>query len=117
MAKNRNESEVKEIAVIVNDLIIKLYENEPTHSCFEEVGKLNGLDIILEYINHGELGCGLSHLLYIVHGSPVKIDETHIAALHRIAKEINIDRECLTKERYEQLTPEQKRWAFNVLDS
>ena len=117
LANNRNVNEVKEIAVIVNDLTSKLYEVEPTHYCFEEVGKLNSLDIVLDYINHGELGCALSHLLYVVHGSPIKIDKKYIVVLHRIAREIDLDKECFTNEKFEQLTLEQKRWAFNVLDN
>lgn len=115
LLKNNDVSEIKQIAVIVNDLIVKLYKNDPNNFCFEEVGKLNSLDIVSDYINHNELGCGLSHLLYVVHGTPINIDKKHIVSLQRIAKEIGIEKECLTEERYEQLTPEQKRWAFNVL--
>jgi hypothetical protein len=62
LINHRNESEVKEITVIVNDLIVKLYKKELIHFCFEEVGKLNGIDIVLDYINHGELGCAFNVL-------------------------------------------------------
>jgi len=87
---NKYKNEIIELSNTAQALITELHENEPNSETFEQVGIINGAEIINDYISNGELGVALEHLLYMVHESGISFPEEASNKLNLIVKELNI---------------------------
>ncbi len=61
-----------EAAEIAQQLITALHEADPENAAFEQAGLLGGREIVVDFIEHGEWGCALDHLLYMIHESDIR---------------------------------------------
>jgi hypothetical protein len=53
----------------------KVGDKLPPGSALDQEGLRNGRDIVKEYIDHGEAGLALEHLVYMFHETGVNISE------------------------------------------
>ncbi|WP_339735192.1 hypothetical protein [uncultured Gimesia sp.] len=70
---------------IAQPLILKLHASDPTNVTFEQVGLLDGQDIVFEFLKHNERGCALDHLLYMIHESDIRYPREIMLEIHEIA--------------------------------
>ena len=84
----RDPEHVMESAEIAQKLILALHERDPNHETFEQVGLLDGLSIVKEYVEHGELGCALHHFLYMIHEADIEYPREIVLSLHKMADRI-----------------------------
>lgn len=96
---------VIESSELAQKLITELYENDPENETFDQVGFLNGHEIVMDYINYNELGCALSHLLYMIHESDIRYPRERVLCLHDLAEKIG-ERNYYSKENQKNLTEE-----------
>ena len=82
------EALVRESCDLAQSMIADLRQSDPSNETFGQAGLLNGKDIVSEYLDHGELGCALSHVLYMVHESAISFPKEKAVELHEIAKTI-----------------------------
>ena len=87
---NKYKNEIIELCNTAQALITELHENKPNSEVFEQVGIINGCEIVNDYISNGELGVALEHLLYMVHESGISFPEEALNKLHLIVQELNI---------------------------
>lgn len=66
-------------------LIDELHLRDPENETFEQMGFLDGREIINEYIDHHEWGLGLEHLLYMIHEADIKSPPDVLCELHQLA--------------------------------
>lgn len=83
--------EIKELAIIADNLIADLYSKNPKSSVFDQEGILNGIDIVLDYIHHNEIGLATEHLLYMIHESEIDYPSEKIVYLHKIADSLKLN--------------------------
>ena len=75
-------------AELASQLIQDLWARAPNHATFGQIGFLDGRDTVADYIDHGELGCALHHLLYMIHEAAIDFPREHVERLHCIAERI-----------------------------
>lgn len=71
-------------------LIVELHQLDPGRETFEQVGFLNGREIIKDYIDHNEWGLALEHLLYMIHESDISFPVDVLVELHELARQNGI---------------------------
>ena len=79
---------VRELARRVQGMIEALHVRAPDDRTFSQLGILDGESTVLDYLQHGELGCAVHHLLYVVHESNIDVPANDVRTLHRIAEAI-----------------------------
>jgi hypothetical protein len=82
--------EITSAAAIAQQLILELHDTDPENKTFEQVGLLDGQNIIEDFIDNGEWGCALDHLLYMVHESTILFPRGTMLRLHEIARSYGI---------------------------
>ena len=87
---NKYKNEIIGLCNTAQTLIAELYKNEPNSEAFEQVGIINGAEIVNDYISNGELGVALEHLLYMVYESGISFPEEDLNKLLLIVSELNI---------------------------
>jgi len=87
--KIRNDSKFRSYLDIAESLILDAHAKDPKNDVFEQEGLLNGKSTALEYIDHGEYGLALEHLLYMVHESEVNFPKDKLISLHKMAKKFD----------------------------
>lgn len=98
---------------LAHQLIHALRARDPTHSTFSQVGLLDGRDVVLDYIRHGELGCALHHLLYMVHESAIDFPRVRVLALHQLAEELG-EPSGYSRKKVAGLAPEHREHVYNA---
>lgn len=101
-----------ESAELARELIDDLFAANPSHETFEQVGLLDGFESVVEYIEVGESGCALEHLLYMIHESDISYPRERMLHLHTMAKELGI-KNHYSKENQANLSPELVRSIYN----
>jgi hypothetical protein len=81
---------IQEAVEIAHNLINELYQLNPKNSTFEQVGLVDGKDIVLDYIELYDYSCALEHLLYMIHESDIKFPRDIMLNLHKTAKNWNL---------------------------
>lgn len=113
MASEREEL-VLDSAAIAAALILELHARQPEHPTFDQVGLLDGASIVADFVVHGELGCALHHVLYMIHESAIDFPKERVERLHYLAREVG-ERNHYSRENLETLSPEQRSAIYNAL--
>jgi len=79
------EQLVRSCAELAHRLIGELKARAPNHSTFEQVGLLDGREMVFADLDAGERGCALDHLLYMVHEAAIEFPKEKVLALHQLA--------------------------------
>ena len=90
---SETQSAIKSILAAANEaqkLIDELHLRDPGNETFEQVGFLDGREIVKEYIDHNEWGMGLEHLLYMIHESEIEFPDAVLLDLHQLADQVGI---------------------------
>ena len=111
----RDEHEVIDAAKLAQSQIAELHIADPNNSAFEQLGLRDGFEIVRDFVNHGELGCALDHLLYMVHETPIPFPPERVLALHALAVR-NGWKNHYARASLATLTEEQRKHVFNVPD-
>ena len=99
---------------IAQQLILELHTSDPTNVTFEQVGLLDGLEQVLDFLKHGERGLALEHLLYMIHESDIPYPRDIMLEIHEIARLFKNMRNYYSKENQVNLTEEHIRNIFNA---
>lgn len=108
-----DSEQVMQSADLAQKLINELYERDPQHETFEQFGLLEGFEIVEDYIDHGELGCALHHLLYMIHEADIPYPKENMLSLHQMAKRMG-ERNHYSKENQTNLTSDQLNMIYNA---
>ena len=73
MTAKNVEDRVRRLVDEVHELVEGLHHRAPQDASFEQVGILDGRETVLEFLAHGELGCAVEHLLYVVDESAITL--------------------------------------------
>ncbi len=84
-----HQNTIKAAAQLAHDLH-ELHRSRPSDPTFEQVGFLDGRDTVLDYLDHGELGVALQHLLYMIHEANISFPAAVLHTLHDIAAECGV---------------------------
>lgn len=98
---------------IAQQLILKLHATDPTNITFEQVGLLDGQEIVFDFLKHNERGCALDHLLYMIHESDIRYPREIMLELHEIARSLNM-KNHYSKENQVNLTEGNINSIFNA---
>ncbi len=69
-------------------LIAELRRVKPEDETFDQVGILDGHTIVAEFLDHGEFGVAIEHVLYMIHESNISFPAEELNALHALAKQL-----------------------------
>lgn len=111
-AMRDNIEQVLESADLAQELILQLHAQDPEHETFEQLGLLDGEDTVMDHIDHGDLGCALHHLLYMVHEADIPFPRDMVLNLHRMAIQIG-EHNHYSKENQVNLTTDQLSAGYN----
>ncbi len=112
MAKG-NFKLIIESSEIAQSLISDLFQKDPDNVTFEQVGLIDGHETVLNFIRHGEQGCALDHLLYMVHESDIVFPINLMLQLHELANNMCVEN-YYSKENQVDLSQEQLDAIFNA---
>lgn len=87
---NSDLQTIQRCAELANQLIHELHQRDPSNETFTQVGLLDGVDTVIDYLNHNESPLALEHLLYMIHESDIRFDTVQVAILHRLARDFGI---------------------------
>lgn len=86
-----NHKNISELANKIQDLINELFSQAPLNKTFEQEGMLNGSKIVQEYLDEGEYGIAIEHLLYMVYESDVVYPNEVIDQLNKLTLKYKIE--------------------------
>lgn len=113
MPERRDDVElVVASARLAQAAIRELHARSPGHATFEQGGLLDGLETVDDYISHGELGCALSHLLYMIHEADIEFPHATVLALHAMAERLGEPNHYRVGAET-RMTPQQRASFFN----
>jgi hypothetical protein len=69
--ENKDKLTISRLVSEIQDSIDDLYLKEPNNPTFEQEGFINGSNIVKEYIDQGEYGVAIEHLIYMVYESDI----------------------------------------------
>jgi hypothetical protein len=81
----KDQKVIIKLAELAQKLIFELHTQEPDNKTFEQQGILNGLPIITDFIDEGEIGLAIEHLLYMVYESDISFPTENIQELNNLA--------------------------------
>jgi len=87
---NKYVPEIERLSKLAQKLIDQLQSSDSNNETFEQSGILNGQEIVIDYIKHGELGLSLEHLLYMIHESCITFPLNELGKLHSLANELGV---------------------------
>ena len=88
---DEHERCIRNAAQVAHDLLHALHRANPSDPTFDQVGFLDGRDSVIDYIEHGERGVALEHLLYMIHEANIAFPHALLLRLHEIAEEYGLD--------------------------
>lgn len=109
-----HEQLVLDSAAIAAKLILELHARQPQHPTFDQVGLLDGASIVADFVELGELGCALHHLLYMIHESAIDFPKERVVRLHHLALELG-ERNHYSRENVATLSLDQRNALYNAL--
>lgn len=112
-SKMRRTERIRSWAQCAQALILELHSKSPNHSTFSQVGILNGIDTVEDFLKYGEDGCAVHHLLYMIHESDIKYPAEDVLELHALAEKLG-ERNFYTRENQETLPEEYRCKAYNI---
>ena len=80
------KKKIRHFSLIAHALIAEMHAANPNDETFDQVGLLDGDSIVADYLEHGEWGLAIEHVLYMVHESNIDFPDDELAALHALAK-------------------------------
>ena len=93
MQQSTVERDIDVVAVAVQELVDAEFEKAGSvigGSALDQAGLSNGLQLIREYLQYGEAGLALDHLLYMVRELDLTISADSHAALTRAARAMKV---------------------------
>ena len=63
--------QIAELSIEVQNLLNALHAEQPDNETFDQEGMLNGSQFIQEYLDQGEFGVAIEHLLYMIYESDI----------------------------------------------
>ena len=98
------EQELVAIAEYVQNLINLEYEGvnwkpEPA-SALDQAGLQNGVEVVKDYVEHGEAGIAFDHLLYMIKETNLQLSDKHLARLSNVAKTLGASLSYFRTTRY-----------------
>ena len=87
---NKDKLTISKLASVIQDSINELFLKEPNNPTFEQKGFINGSNIVEEYIDQGEYGLSIEHLIYMVYESDICYPTEIIEELHSLTSKYNI---------------------------
>ncbi len=86
---------LQDIAIEVQRLIdiefANCNNNPPTGSVLDQIGLKDGKEIVLDYLNHREIGLALEHLMYMIKETDLPISAEIAQKLKSTALEMNME--------------------------
>lgn len=90
-AGGRNEDTVLRWSDVALAQLNDLRRADPKKETVDQVGFLNGREIVRGCIDHGELGLALGHLLYRIDESTIDFPIAGPRELHELARQLSMD--------------------------
>lgn len=87
---NKHSQTIHMLADKIQRPINQLHDREPNNITFEQEGILNGSLIVQEYLDEGECGLAVEHLLYMVYESEIFYPNEIIEELTDLANKYEI---------------------------
>lgn len=84
---------MREITTLAQKQIDAMYEVvgiPESGTVLDQSGLRDGLDIVVDYIEHGETGVALEHLLYMVEEAELSLDDDTAADLRALCTHFSI---------------------------
>lgn len=85
-----NLAKFERLADLAHSLISSLYDHDPDNPSFEQLGIINGREVIDSYIEHNEMGIAVEHLLFIVHETEIAFPGKELDELYSLASELGV---------------------------
>lgn len=104
--------EVRRLTAEAQRLIDALKAKAPDHPTFGQLGIEDAQAIVSDYLEHGELGCAVHHLLYVVHESDIRFGNENVRCLHSLAARIG-EPNAYTESALSGRTHDQLRYVYN----
>ena len=86
---------LKEASAEIQDLVdqefTKVNYNPLPGSNLDQAGLKGGKEIVMDYLNHGELGIALEHLIYMVEETDVRVQKETMKKIIKASKELGIE--------------------------
>ena len=90
-----NIQETLRIVEIIQIEIIKIYKMNPNSGIFNQMGLIDGMDIVRDYIDHNEMGCAVDHVFYMIYESGINVNENYLDRINIIANDIGVKNKYL----------------------
>ena len=87
---NKDKLTISKLAGEIQDSINDLHLKEPDNPTFGQEGFINGSNIVKEYIDQGEYGLAVEHLIYMVYESDISYSTEILEELHTLTSKYNI---------------------------
>ncbi len=86
------EYKIRRIANEAQELLNRLYEADAPAigSGLDQAGLRNGIEIVDDYLTHGEAGLALEHLIYMISEPPLRMSASSLADIQRVAEELGM---------------------------
>ena len=81
---------IRHFSLIADSLIRELHATNPNDETFDQLGILDGHSHVEKYLEHGEWGLAIEHVLYMVHESNIDFPDDELTALHALAERLGI---------------------------
>lgn len=87
---NKTSQNIYKLADKIQTLITRLRDKDKKNEAFTQEGMLNGSIIVQEYLNEGEFGIAIEHLLYMVYESGISYPKDIIEELLDLANKYKV---------------------------
>ena len=84
------KKKIRHFSSIEHSLITEMHAANPNDESFDQLGILGDDSITASFLEHGEWGLAIEHLLYIVHESNLVIPDDELTELHALAERRSI---------------------------
>jgi hypothetical protein len=75
---------------MITTAMATMSEVEQQAAGFAHSGLIDGASIVREYVDHGELGCAVEHLLYMVVETSIELTPASRACLREVAASLGL---------------------------
>ena len=79
-----------EVQGLVDQEFTKVNNNPLPGSNLDQAGLKGGREIVLDYLNHGEIGIALEHLLYMVEETGIMVSKDTIKKIVKVSDQLGI---------------------------
>ena len=87
---DKDKAAISKLAGEIQNLVDNLHSNEPNNKTFEQLGFIDGSNIVKEYVDEGEYGLAIEHLLYMVYESDISYPDQIVKQLNYLSSKFNV---------------------------